>query len=85
MLPGVARALTAVVPSINPADKAGAAMAHVVLDPALERVSGRYFPSHARWKEAPSSHASYDVERARVLWDESVRMAGLGPADSPLV
>jgi NAD(P)-dependent dehydrogenase (short-subunit alcohol dehydrogenase family) len=84
VLPGVARALTSVVPSINPADKAGAAMAGVVLDPALERASGKYFPSHTRWKEAPSSDASYDVDRARVLWDESVRLAGLRPAESPL-
>ena len=85
VLPGAARVLTRVVPTINPAPKAGRALARLILDPALAPVSGKYFPSHARWREAPSSEASYDVERARALWEESVRMAGLTARDSPLV
>ena len=60
-------------PSIR-ADKAGDALARLVLDPSLERISGKYFPSHARWGEAPSSDASYDQSRAAALWDASVRM-----------
>jgi NAD(P)-dependent dehydrogenase (short-subunit alcohol dehydrogenase family) len=84
ILPGVARVLSPVVPTINPAPKAGAALARLVLDPALEPVSGRYFPSHARWREAASSDASYDAERARALWDASVRMTGLRADESPL-
>jgi hypothetical protein len=84
MLPGAARVLTHVLPTINPAPKAGRALARLVLDPALAGVSGRYFPSHARWREAPSSDASYDRARARALWDESVRMTGLTAAESPL-
>jgi hypothetical protein len=47
-------------------------------------VSGKYFPSHARWKDAPSSDASYDAERARALWQESVAMTGLSAAESPV-
>jgi len=85
ILPGVARVLTHVVPNINPAPKAGGALARLVLDPALARVSGKYFPSHTRWREAPSSDASYDVDRARALWEESVRMTGLTSRESPLV
>ena len=85
VLPGVARALSPVVPTINPAPKAGNALAQMVLDPALARRSGKYFPSHARWQEAASSDDSYDRDRARALWDESVRMAGLTRAESPLV
>jgi len=85
ILPGVARALTLVTPKINPADKSGAALARLVLDPSLAHVSGKYFPSHTRWQEAKSSDASYDAERARTLWDESVRMTGLTPQESPLV
>jgi light-dependent protochlorophyllide reductase len=85
MLPGVARALTGVVAGINPADKAGAALARLVLDPELERVSGKYFPSHTRWREAPSSDASYDTARAGVLWERSVEMTALTAAESPLV
>ena len=75
---------TRLIPEINPAPKSGAALAELVLDPALERVSGKYFPSHARWREAPSSDASYDAERARELWEASVRDDGLAPGESPL-
>lgn len=84
VLPGVARALTTMVPTINPADKSGRALASLVVDPQLARVSGKYFPSHARWKEAPSSDASYDTDRARTLWVESVAMTGLTSAESPV-
>ena len=84
ILPASARLLTRVSPGINPADKSGAALADLVLDPELADVSGKYFPSHTRWREAPSSDASYDVARARALWQESARMTGLTPADSLL-
>src|SRR5262245_53525309 len=84
VLPGVARVLTQVVPTINPAPKAGAALANLVTDPALATVSGAYFPSHSRWRKAASSDASYDLELARDLWEHSVRMAGLRPEESPL-
>ena len=84
ILPGVARLLSPVVPTINPASKAGRALARLVLDPALARTSGKYFPSHARWREAPSSDASYDLERAHALWEESARMSGLEAEESPI-
>ena len=85
ILPGIARALSPIVAGINPAPKSGRALATLVTDPALAGVSSTYFPSHTRWRPAPSSDASYDVERARALWDESVRMTGLTPDESPLV
>lgn len=85
VLPAVARLATRVTPTINPADKAGEALARLVVDPSLERISGKYFPSHARWGEAPSSDASYDQTRAAALWDASVRMTRLTAAESPLV
>jgi light-dependent protochlorophyllide reductase len=85
VLPGVARVLSPVVAGINPAPKAGAALARLVLDPALAGASGKYFPSHTRWAEAPSSDASYDTDRARELWDESVPMTRLTSVESPLV
>jgi hypothetical protein len=84
VLPTVAAGLTLVLPTVNPASKSGRALARLVLDPALAGVSGKYFPSHARWQAAPSSAASYDVTRAVELWDASVRMTGLGAQDSPL-
>lgn len=85
ILPAVARVATRLTPSINPADKAGGALARLVLDPGLARISGKYFPSHARWGEAQSSHASYDTDRAAELWDASVRMTKLTADESPLV
>lgn len=84
VLPGLARVLSPVVASINPADKAGGALARLVLDPELERVSGKYFPSHTRWREEASSAASYDPERGRALWDASVGMVRLTREESPL-
>ena len=84
VLPGLARLISPVMPTINPAPKSGAALANLVTDPALERVSGKYFPSHSRWREAASSDASYDVARARALWEESVRWSALSPGESPL-
>ena len=84
ILPGVASLLTRVVPTINPAPKSGNALAQLVLDPALAHVSGKYFPSHTRWNDARSSDASYDPQRARDLWDESVRMTRLTPQESVL-
>jgi NAD(P)-dependent dehydrogenase (short-subunit alcohol dehydrogenase family) len=85
ILPGVARVATRFTPGINTADKAGEALARLVVDPSLERISGKYFPSHARWGEAPSSDASYDATRAAALWEASVRMTRLTPEESPLV
>ena len=85
VLPAVARVATRFTPMINTADAAGDALARLVLDPSLERISGKYFPSHARWGEAPSSDASYDQARAAALWEASVRFTRLTPAESPLV
>jgi light-dependent protochlorophyllide reductase len=82
VLPGVARVLTPLIPAISLPPKSGAALARLVVDPALARVSGRYFPSHTRWREAPSSDDSYDVDRARDLWEQSVRMSNLAPGES---
>jgi NAD(P)-dependent dehydrogenase (short-subunit alcohol dehydrogenase family) len=85
LLPGVAHALSPLLPTINPASKAGAALARLVTDPTLAAVTGKYFPSHSRWREAPSSDASYDAPRARLLWEESIRLTGLRPGESPLL
>jgi NAD(P)-dependent dehydrogenase (short-subunit alcohol dehydrogenase family) len=84
VLPGIARVLTTMVPTINPAWKSGQALARLVVDPEMAQVSGKYFPSHTRWQAARSSDASYDVTRARALWDASVRMSGLAAHESPL-
>jgi NAD(P)-dependent dehydrogenase (short-subunit alcohol dehydrogenase family) len=76
--------LTYVLPMANTAERSGSALAGIVLEPSLERMSGKYFPSHTRFEEAPSSNDSYDAERARQLWEASVRLSGLAPGESPL-
>jgi light-dependent protochlorophyllide reductase len=85
ILPGLARALTPVVPGISTTRKSGAALARVALDPALADAPTAYFPSHKRWRAAESSPDSYDRERARALWEASVQMTGLTPVESPLL
>lgn len=84
VLPGVAAALSNLVGGINPAPKAGAALANLVTDPMLGRPGARYYPSHTRWVETPSSPASYDLGRARELWEASIEMTRLAPGESPL-
>lgn len=59
----------------------GAAMAQLVLDPALESVSGRYFHVHS---EATSSHESHDSAKAQELWAASVAMVRLVPDETLL-
>jgi NAD(P)-dependent dehydrogenase (short-subunit alcohol dehydrogenase family) len=82
VLPGIAGVVTRFVPSVSTREKSGAALARLVLDPALGAVTGKYFPSHARWQDARSSDASYDVVAARALWEKSVELTGLGQSTS---
>jgi NAD(P)-dependent dehydrogenase (short-subunit alcohol dehydrogenase family) len=85
VLPAVARVLSPRYPTINPASKSGASLAQLALDPTLERRSGLYFPSHSRWREAPSSDLSYDAGKAGELWEQSLRWTRLAPGESPLL
>jgi NAD(P)-dependent dehydrogenase (short-subunit alcohol dehydrogenase family) len=84
VLPGVTRALHPFLPGLSTLGLSGPALARMVLDSGLDGVSGKYFPSTARWREAKSSPDSYDAERARALWEASARMTGLQPSESPL-
>ncbi len=82
---GVARTLVPVLraaglPFSTPA-RSGGALARVAADPALAGVSGRYFEID---HEARSSAESYDEARARALWDDSARLAGLRVDEAPL-
>jgi NAD(P)-dependent dehydrogenase (short-subunit alcohol dehydrogenase family) len=84
ILPSVAAVLSPIIAGINPAPKAGRALARLVVDPALAGVSGKYFPSTSRWREDKSSEASYDCARARELWDESIQLSGMATNESIL-
>lgn len=85
ILPTLATLLSPVMAGVNPAWKSGAALANLVLDPELKGVSGKYFPSHTRWQEAPSSDASYDLKLANDLWEQSIKMMSITAKESPLV
>lgn len=61
--------------------RAGEGLARLATDPALAGVSGRYWEID---HEARSSGASYDEARARALWDDSARLAGLRRDEAPL-
>jgi NAD(P)-dependent dehydrogenase (short-subunit alcohol dehydrogenase family) len=77
VLPGLAAGLSPFLPSISTAARSGRDLARMVTDPALEKTTGKYFPSHTRWQEAPSSDESYDRERAMALWRASEQMSRL--------
>jgi len=84
ILPAVTGALSPLIPSLSTKSRSGAALARMVTDADLASTTGKYFPSHTRWRDARSSDLSYDATRARELWDASVRMSGLAPGESPL-
>ncbi len=77
VLPALAAVVSPFYPSISTARKSGESLARMVIDPVLADTSGCYFPAHAHWEETRSSDESYDVERARALWDASVRLSRL--------
>ena len=85
VMPAMASVLTRFVPGISTAPKSGAALAQLVLEPRLGAAGARYYPSRTRWYETPSSDQSYDVVRARELWEASIRMTGLANGESPLL
>lgn len=80
-LPLTARALRGLGLRVYDVPTSGAAMARLVLDPALEGVSGRYIHVHA---EAPSSRESHDRQKARELWHASAAMVRLAADETPL-
>lgn len=56
--------------------ESGAALARLVVDPALAPTSGRYFEG---LHEIRSSVASYDKDRAEELWRDSATLTGIEP------
>jgi light-dependent protochlorophyllide reductase len=63
-----------VIPGVNSTRKSGADLARLILDPALEKLSGKYFVGQ---KEVPSSKDSYDERKAAGLWEASTTMVSL--------
>lgn len=68
-------ATTALSPFFLSPAKGARTSIHVATAPELEKVSGRYF---AKQREAKAQGHATDPEAARRLWDESVRLTGIG-------
>ena len=64
------------VKNIHTPEESGAALARLIVDPALAATSGRYFEG---LREIPSSAESYDKDRAEELWRESATLTGIEP------
>lgn len=62
------------IPGVNSTRRSGRDLARLVLDPALEAATGRYFVGR---RELPSSKQSYDESQAAELWEASAEMVGL--------
>lgn len=67
-------------------DRSGRHLARLAIDPAFDGVSGRYFEARGKNKlvDARSSDLSYHEEKARELWQASVDLAGMTPAEAVL-
>ena len=64
-------------PNIHTPAESGAALAQLVLNPALEVTSGKYFEGT---RQIRSSEESYDEGRGKQLWQDSLVLTGLGDA-----
>ena len=59
--------------------EAGQALGSLLVDERYAGVSGRYFDG---FKEIPSSEESRDEQKARAVWEQSAKLAGISPDDS---
>jgi len=69
------------VPNVNTMPESGKALARLITDPELQSVTGKYFNG---FKAIDSSVESYDEEKAKQLWDASVKLTHLN-ADKKVV
>lgn len=63
-----------VVKNVHSPKESGAALARLMIDPALKNSNGIYFEG---FKEIRSSVASYDIGRINELWESSALLTGL--------
>src|SRR5260370_18758570 len=69
------------MPHMQSLDASGKALARLVLDPALQGISGKHF---AGMEERASSEESYDRQQAAALWDTSAEVVKLQPSETIL-
>lgn len=73
--------LSAITGDFSTIETSGGFMASLVVNPALEQTTGKYY--HIQ-HEMPSSQESYDRAKARELWESSVELVKLAPEETPL-
>jgi NAD(P)-dependent dehydrogenase (short-subunit alcohol dehydrogenase family) len=73
--------LLPLMPGIKSKETSGKELARLVLDPDLEKVSGKYF---AGMEEKASSEESYDQQKAAQLWEGSAELVKLQPDETIL-
>ena len=66
------------VPNVNTMSESGKALARLITDPELEKVTGKYFSGS---KEIDSALESYDEDKARQLWEASLKLTQLKPEE----
>jgi len=59
--------------NVNTPSRSAQALARLILNPHLQNVTGKYFEGP---KEIPSSKESYDLNKAKDLWDTSMELVG---------
>ena len=66
-------------PGVGSVQTSGPLLAQLVSDPAFADVTGKYFYFHRPGdrREKPSSPESYDLMKARDLWQTSERLAAI--------
>lgn len=66
-------------PGVGSVQTSGPLLAKLTIDPAFATVSGTYFYFHrpGDMREKPSSPTSYDLAKARDLWETSAQLSGL--------
>lgn len=84
VLPAITVLVSAFTTKVNRAERSGQALARLVTNPELAAETGKYYPSHTAWAEAPSSEDSYDEARARELWEKSILLSRLQPEETLL-
>ena len=67
------------IPNVNTMQQSGNALARLVQDPELTEVTGKYFSG---FKMMDSSTESYDRDKAKQLWDASIKLTQLQPEET---
>ena len=68
-------------PDLSTPEAVAKGLAHLVLDPALENTTGKYFE---RMNERASSQESYDQHKAAELWETSAELVKLQSSETIL-